>query len=262
MVFRPSLIRLSKHSSSRQWVARQFSDPYVKQRLSDPAAYRSRSAFKLLEIEAQWDNFLTKRDVKAVVDLGAAPGGWSQVVAGKLGYSPHSEYLTPTVPPVRGKGWSLPVEQKESEGDVESTRERAGRSVRGDRRQPASTSTQPFDPLNIDDVDFASQSTPRGKGTIIAVDLLHMEPIPGVQSVMADFLAPETSKVIQGLLIANGCSSQKVDVILSDIAANASGNETHDIQSSLRVCEAVLQFANEHLRTAKEIGRKRGGVIL
>ncbi|KAF8193731.1 hypothetical protein BJ912DRAFT_1141726 [Pholiota molesta] len=65
-------------------------DPYVKKRLSDPAAYRARSAFKLLEINENWDHFLDAPDVGAVVDLGAAPGGWCQVVANlnKLGWRP------------------------------------------------------------------------------------------------------------------------------------------------------------------------------
>ena len=72
--------------SSKQWLARHFDDPYVRQRLSHPAQYRSRSAFKLLEIDDRHRRFLRATDVRAVVDLGAAPGGWSQVVAGFMGW--------------------------------------------------------------------------------------------------------------------------------------------------------------------------------
>ncbi|KAG2012220.1 RNA methyltransferase [Coprinopsis cinerea AmutBmut pab1-1] len=95
MSFRPTFCRLAK-KSSRQWLARQTKDPYVKKRQIDPAAFRARSAFKLLEINDQWDNFLSKSDVNAVVDLGAAPGGWSQVVAQKLGWTSESTDSSPT----------------------------------------------------------------------------------------------------------------------------------------------------------------------
>src|SRR5947199_947677 len=81
-----SVLLSSLPRSSRTWLARQSRDPYVRLRLSHPAPYRSRSAFKLLELDAKWDGFLSRSDVRAVVDLGAAPGGWSQVVAEKLGW--------------------------------------------------------------------------------------------------------------------------------------------------------------------------------
>ncbi|EDR09996.1 RNA methyltransferase [Laccaria bicolor S238N-H82] len=198
MSFRPSATNLSSlRSSSKSWIARQARDPYVKKRLSDPASYRSRSAFKLLEINDQWDSFLTKPDVKAVVDLGAAPGGWSQV---------------------------------------------------------------PYDPLNIDDLEPSSALT--GRGTIVAVDLLKMQPIHGVHAIQADFLAAETERRIHNLLSVKGNLECKADIILSDIAANASGNDVHDIESSLEICEAVFCFARQYLRSAERIGRRRGGVLL
>ncbi|KAG9312555.1 ribosomal RNA methyltransferase FtsJ domain-containing protein [Chiua virens] len=88
MSFRPSPIRLKKLSTaSRTWLNRQSRDPYIKQRNASPNTYRSRSAFKLLELNAAWGGFLSKKDVRAVVDLGAAPGGWSQVVAEQLGWT-------------------------------------------------------------------------------------------------------------------------------------------------------------------------------
>jgi 23S rRNA (uridine2552-2'-O)-methyltransferase len=96
MAFRQTLIALSQKSKSKSksssWASRQLRDPHVQKRLSDPAAYRARSAFKLLEINENWDNFLDAPDVAVVVDLGAAPGRWSQrarsSLLNKLGWRP------------------------------------------------------------------------------------------------------------------------------------------------------------------------------
>jgi 23S rRNA (uridine2552-2'-O)-methyltransferase len=63
-------------SSSRRWLKEHFSDPYVKQ--AQQAGYRSRAVYKLLEIETRDHLF---KPGMVVIDLGAAPGGWSQLVA-------------------------------------------------------------------------------------------------------------------------------------------------------------------------------------
>jgi 23S rRNA (uridine2552-2'-O)-methyltransferase len=65
--------------SSKAWLRRHVSDPYVKK--AREQGYRSRAAFKLLEIDSKEKLF---RPGQTVVDLGAAPGGWSQVAAGKV----------------------------------------------------------------------------------------------------------------------------------------------------------------------------------
>src|SRR6185503_21348890 len=62
-------------ASSARWLQRQLADPYVKQ--AKAAGYRSRAAFKLAELD---ERFGLLKGVKRVVDLGIAPGGWSQVV--------------------------------------------------------------------------------------------------------------------------------------------------------------------------------------
>jgi len=62
-------------ASSNRWLARQLNDPYVRRAKAE--GYRSRAAYKLLELD---ERFNLLRGVKAVVDLGIAPGGWSQVV--------------------------------------------------------------------------------------------------------------------------------------------------------------------------------------
>ncbi|KDR71815.1 hypothetical protein GALMADRAFT_74592 [Galerina marginata CBS 339.88] len=206
MVFRQTAIRLSQKSKSKSssWAARQNRDPYVKMRLTDPAAYRARSAFKLMEINEQANGFLDYPDVNAVVDLGAAPGGWSQVkVAEELDH---------------------------------------------------------FDPLNIDDMGGTAKT--KGRGTILAVDLLKVDPIPGVKTIQADFMLDSTTTLLKNLLRNADNPEGKADVILSDMASNASGNDVHDIQSSLEICEAVFDFARSHLRSADSIGRRRGGVLL
>ena len=62
--------------SSRRWLDRQNRDPYVKKAINE--GYRSRAAYKLIEID---DKFHLIRNAKTIVDIGAAPGGWSQVLA-------------------------------------------------------------------------------------------------------------------------------------------------------------------------------------
>ena len=70
----------SRRSTTKQWVRRQASDPYVKQRVR--AGYRSRAAFKLKEI-LERDRLI--RNGSYIIDLGASPGGWSQVAAAAVG---------------------------------------------------------------------------------------------------------------------------------------------------------------------------------
>ena len=66
-------------ASSVRWLERQLNDPYVKQAKAD--GYRSRAAYKLIELD---EKFALLRGVQRVVDLGIAPGGWSQVVRRKV----------------------------------------------------------------------------------------------------------------------------------------------------------------------------------
>ncbi|KAF8170734.1 ribosomal RNA methyltransferase FtsJ domain-containing protein [Mycena galopus ATCC 62051] len=220
MAFRASAVVCTKKSSSKVWLARQARDPYVKLRASSEApntSYRSRSAFKLLEMDEKW-RFLTPRDVDVVIDLGAAPGGWSQVVAQKLEWdgSPAPRENT-----VLRDGWSA------------------------------------VDPLDISGDDSWRS---RGRGIIVAVDLLRMSPIPGVQFLQADFLAPETEALVRDLLPDR--NTPRADVILSDMAGNSTGNMFHDIESSLAICGSVFEFAKRHLRSAQSVGREMGGVLL
>jgi 23S rRNA (uridine2552-2'-O)-methyltransferase len=65
--------------SSTRWLERQLNDPYVQRAKAEN--YRSRAAYKLIELD---ERFGLLKGVKAVVDLGIAPGGWSQVVRRKV----------------------------------------------------------------------------------------------------------------------------------------------------------------------------------
>jgi len=116
-----------------------------------------------------------------VVDLGAAPGGWSQVIANKL---------TP----------------------------RHGRN---------------------DPEDY------RGSPTLLALDLIRIQPIPGVVTLQGDFLFDGANLLPSAL--PQTSDSKCVDLIMSDMAANATGNTTADISNSIRLAEAVYKFADRHL---------------
>ncbi len=146
--------------SSRTWLERQLRDPYVARAKRE--GFRSRSAFKLIEID---DKFHLLKAGARVVDLGAAPGGWSEIAARRVG---------------------------------------AG-------------------------------------GRIIALDILEMKPIVGVEFLQLDFLddaTPERLKVMLG---------GKVDVVLSDMAANATGHRKTDHLRIMALAEAAAQFAGEVL---------------
>ncbi|KAF8552829.1 23S ribosomal RNA methyltransferase [Imleria badia] len=229
MSFRPCpILRKKLSSASRSWLSRQSRDPYIKQRNASPNAYRSRSAFKLLELNAAWGSFLSKKDVRAVVDLGAAPGGWSQVVAEKLGW------IDPAAP-----DWDDP--------DVPND--------------------YTFPPGRVPGADaLSSWSSKHGRGVIVSVDLLPMAPIPGVHTMQMDFLSPQAGAAIKAALSTPENPSGMADIILSDMAANFSGYKTRDVESSLDICQSVFDFAkdNLHVRDTPQGATKghRGGILL
>lgn len=151
--------------SSRRWLKEHFSDTYVKQ--AQQAGYRSRAVFKLLEIQERDRLF---KPGMTVVDLGAAPGGWSQVV---------SELIRP--------------------------------------------------------------------GKIIALDLLPMDPIEGVDFIQGDFSDDAILQVLLNKLEANK-TEKVVDWVISDMAPNMSGNESIDIPRAMYLAELALDFALKVLK--------------
>ena len=150
-----------KSQSSRTWLQRQLNDPYVARAKRE--GFRSRAAFKLAEIDDK--RHLLKSGAR-VVDLGAAPGGWSQVAAKRTGQH----------------------------------------------------------------------------GRVVAIDVLEMDAIAGVEFAKIDFLdadAPEKLKAMLG---------GPADVVLSDMAANTTGHRQTDHLKIMALVEAAAEFAAEVLK--------------
>lgn len=78
--FTPVKTARRRSKSSANWLRRQLNDPYVK--MAQAEGYKSRAAFKIIEIDEKFKLF---KSGKIIVDLGSAPGGWSQIAVGKVG---------------------------------------------------------------------------------------------------------------------------------------------------------------------------------
>jgi 23S rRNA (uridine2552-2'-O)-methyltransferase len=150
--------------SSRAWLERQISDPYVARAKRE--GFRSRAAFKLAEIDDRYKLF---KSGARVVDLGAAPGGWSEIAARRVG----------------------------------------------------------------------------AKGRVIALDILDMKPIAGVEFERLDFLDPSAPDRLKAML--GGGAEAKADLVLSDMAANATGHRQTDHLRIMALAEAAAAFAREVL---------------
>ncbi len=146
--------------SSRTWLERQLADPYVARAKKE--GFRSRAAFKLTEID---DKYHLLKQGARVVDLGAAPGGWSEIAAKRIG----------------------------------------------------------------------------AKGRIIALDILDFKPMTGVEFLKLDFLDATAPDRLKGML------GGKADVVLSDMAANATGHRPTDHLRIMALAEAATLFAREVL---------------
>ena len=149
--------------ASARWLERQLNDPYVAQARRE--GFRSRAAYKLIEID---DKHKLMKPGQRIVDLGAAPGGWSQVAAARVG-----------------------------------ARE--------------------------------------GRGRVIAVDLLEMDPVEGVEFRRMDFHDPEAPRLLREWL------GGPADGVLSDMAANATGHRKTDQLRIMGLIELAADFASEVL---------------
>ncbi|HIB28745.1 23S rRNA (uridine(2552)-2'-O)-methyltransferase RlmE [Candidatus Thioglobus sp.] len=148
---------MGKNSSSGRWMSEHLSDEYVKK--AQKEGYRSRAVYKLTEI-IEKDKFIKSGD--RVLDLGAAPGGWSQVAIKLVGK----------------------------------------------------------------------------KGQVIASDILDIEPIDNVDFLCGDFTQDSVYEKLLELT-----AGDKIDVVLSDMAPNMSGQLSVDIPKSMYLCELALDMA-------------------
>jgi 23S rRNA (uridine2552-2'-O)-methyltransferase len=151
----------NRSQSSKQWLERQINDPYVARARSE--GFRSRAAFKLIEID---DKYRILRKGARVVDLGAAPGGWSQVAVKRVG----------------------------------------------------------------------------DEGRVVAIDIQDMAPVAGVDFAVIDFLDPVAPDHLKTKL------GGEADVVLTDMAANATGHRRTDHLKIMALVEAAAQFAAEVLK--------------
>ncbi|MBI5430334.1 MAG: 23S rRNA (uridine(2552)-2'-O)-methyltransferase RlmE [Nitrosomonadales bacterium] len=147
--------------TSKQWMREHVNDPFVQ--LAKKEGYRSRAAYKLLEIDAKDHLF---RPGAVVVDLGATPGGWSQIAADRVG---------------------------------------------------------------------------RG-GKVIALDLLPLDPLAGVDFIQGDFRDEAVLKQLEDLL-----QGKPVGLVISDMAPNMSGIASADQARAMHLAELAMEFALEHL---------------
>lgn len=153
---------MSGSKASKAWLKGHISDHYVQ--LAQQRGYRARAAFKLLEIQEK-DHLI--RSGMVVVDLGAAPGSWSQVTRQILGET----------------------------------------------------------------------------GRIFALDILPMEPLPGVQFLQGDFCSEATLDAFVDLL-----AGRQIDLVICDIAPNISGNAVVDQAKSVALIELALEFVMMYLK--------------
>jgi 23S rRNA (uridine2552-2'-O)-methyltransferase len=163
-------IKTKSRKVNRAWLNDHVNDPYVK--LAKKEGYRARAAFKLKEID---ETLGLVQPGHLIVDLGSAPGAWSQYLRRKL--SP-------------------------------------GGAAAGELQ-----------------------------GTIIALDLLPIEPIEGVIFIQGDFREPEVLAHLEAAL-----AGRKADLVVSDMAPNLSGIESSDAARISHLVELAVEFARNHLK--------------
>jgi 23S rRNA (uridine2552-2'-O)-methyltransferase len=158
----------TRSKSSHRWLKEHFSDPYVKKAQAE--GLRSRAAYKLEEL-VERDRLL--RPGMVVVDLGAAPGGWSQWLRQELG-----------------------------------------------RLDPARP------------------------GRVIALDILELPPLAGVEFLHGDFREDAVLSRLEAML-----GGEAADLVLSDMAPNKSGVDAVDQPRAMQLAELARDFADRHLRS-------------
>ncbi len=150
-----------RSTSSQAWLNRQLNDPYVA--AAQKEGWRSRAAYKLIQLD---ERFKLMKPGDRVVDLGAAPGGWTQVAVHRVGKN----------------------------------------------------------------------------GSVLGVDINEMDPVPGATVIQLDFLSEGADTRVIDML------GGKVDVVLSDMAAPATGHRQTDHIRIMALCEIAIDFAERVLK--------------
>ncbi len=163
-------VKTKSKKVNKAWLADHLNDPYVK--LAQKEGYRARAAYKLKEID---ETLGLIRPGMRVVDLGSAPGAWSQYLRRRMA--------------------------------------------------PAGAAAGALD------------------GTLVALDILPMEPVEGVSFLQGDFREDE---VLARLTEVVG--GQPLDLVVSDMAPNLSGIESSDSARIAHLVELALEFAQNHLK--------------
>ena len=220
-----------RSTSSNEWLKRQLSDPYVRAR--EAAGYRSRAAFKLTEINERL-HILTKGS--SVVDLGAAPGGWTQVAVDAVGDSL-------TLPPVMDMSSSGPSPSLKR---ISPTKTRARTSF-FDLSSEETAVVSGFAPSTATapaPAAAAKHATPRPRRPlVVAVDLEHIAPLRGAQMVRGDFNDLRTRAAVSSALPRG-----RADVVLSDMAHAFTGDAGLDHARQMALAWSSFSFALGALR--------------
>jgi 23S rRNA U2552 (ribose-2'-O)-methylase RlmE/FtsJ len=209
---------------------------------------RSRAAYKLMEIDDR-AHFLRKG--ARVVDLGAAPGGWSQIAAQRVGVLTNeggrlrdgqaSATPSPLVGEGRGGG-SRDYGAEVPHGPTPDPASAESRHSEGSATQQSDRSRQQPTLVGGGEESAVPAQRKRTAGRVVAIDLLDMPAIPGVEFLRLDFLDAAAPDRLKALL--NG----PADVVLSDMAPNATGHRKTDHLRIMALAEAAAMFAREVLR--------------
>jgi 23S rRNA U2552 (ribose-2'-O)-methylase RlmE/FtsJ len=239
-MFLPSLPRRTRPrgGSSSNWLSRQAADPFTA--LRDAGGYRARSAFKLQEMDAA-HRLLRRNDT--VIDLGAAPGGWTQYAvervcggAAPCAPPPALDLLAPAAAgAAAAAGAPLPLAALAA-------------AEAGVPMSPSPVAPPPAPPVAAPGAT-ATPAAPaaaraRRPPLVLALDVLPMAPLPGAQLVRADFLRPSTRPA---LLLARLLPLRGADVVLSDMAHSFTGSASTDHTRQMALAWAALLFACDAL---------------
>ncbi|KAG8835665.1 2' O-ribose methyltransferase [Serendipita sp. 399] len=232
--FQQQRISVRRNSgSTAAWLNRQRRDPFVKNR----GNYRSRSAFKLIQMDEQYHLFPKHQQDFVVCDLGSSPGGWSQACLELLGVPQPTTYA-----------W-------DDEGSNDDENDNDYRAAKGGEREETQRQQEQIE-------QQLEQEEGDGEGFIggikvVGVDLIPTEPLLGARFLQGDFLDPTVQQKLHDLT-----GKQGADLILSDMAPNIRGNRIADIEASLELCRSVLAFAQRNLKVSDSRNPKSGTLIM